>query len=290
MAMVQRIYSSVWCSPLSSNNNKIDAITNNDAIFIKKVLKQAALIQDQLIVIKLSDLIIANKVLLNNFAASVNILSASGARIFIVHEYEKIVESKLQELSDIHGSNYSYFIQHKLTELIEMIISGRINRDITAKLCKHGVQAVGLSGKDSHSIIAKKSISTINSYKGEPLLVNPEILLTNDSNNIVSVISPIACNEKGKTIILDTNLTASMVAASIGADHLIMLEKDNYLTKNNITLNSITELNSMLKSTTGLERYISEINAAKYVLQHAECLIHFFNASAKDIILLKFFA
>ena len=124
---------------------------------------------------------------------------------------------------------------YKLTELIEMIISGRINRDVTSRLCAHDVQAMGLSGKDSHSIIAKKSNTAKNSYKGEPLLVNPEILLANDRNNILSVISPIACNEKARTIILDTNLTASMVAASVGADRLIMLEEDNYLTKNDIT-------------------------------------------------------
>jgi len=39
-----------------------------------------------------------------------------------------------------------------------------------------------------------------------------------------------------------------------------------------------------------LENNISEINAAKYALQHAECLIHFFNARVKDILLLKLFA
>lgn len=288
--MVQRIYSSVWCNPSNSNNDELEATTINDATLIKKVLKQAALIKDQHIVIKLSDIIIADNVLLNNFAESIHILCASGARIFIVHEYEGIVKIKLQEMSDVHGSKYSYFSQNKLTELIEMIISGRINRDITSRLCAHDVQAIGLSGKDSHSIVAKKSNTAKNSYKGEPLLVNPEILLANDKNNIVLVISPIACNEKGRTIILDTNLTASMVAASVGADRLIMLEEDNYLTKNDITVSNLSELNNMINGIGELENNISEINAAKYALQHAECLIHFFNARVKDILLLKLFA
>jgi acetylglutamate kinase len=287
--MVQRIYNSVWCNPSNNKNKKLENTTINNATLIKSVLKQAVLIKNQNIVIKLSDIIVADRELLTNFAENIHILCTSGSRIFIVHEYERIVKTKLQEMSDTHGNNYSYFSQNNLAELIEMIISGRINRDIITKLCKHEVQAVGLSGKDNNSIIAKKANTAKNSYKGEPLLVNPEILLTNDSNNIVSVISPIACNEKGRTVILDTNLTASMIAASIGADHLIMLEEDNYLTKNDITISSISELNNLLDNNDELHHIISELDATKYALQHAGCLVRFFSARTKDILLLKLF-
>lgn len=287
--MVQRIYSSVWCNPSNNKNKELEDTTTNNARLIKNVLKQVTLIKDQNIVIKLSDIIVADRDLLTNFAENIYILCASGARIFIVHEYERIVKTKLQEMSDTHGNNYSYFSQNNLAELIEMIISGRINRDIITKLCAHEVQAVGLSGKDSQSIIAKKSNTAKNSYKGEPMLVNPEILLTNDNNNIVSVISPIACNKKGRTVILDTNITASMIAASIGADHLIMLEEDNYLTKNDITISSISELNNLLDNTNELQNIISELDATKYALQNTGCLVHFFSARTKDILLLKLF-
>lgn len=258
-------------------------------MLIKKTLSQANKIKNQIIVIKLSDIIISNEALLTNFAENINLLHANGVRIFIVHEYENIVKIKLQEISDARGVEYSHFGQDKLAELVEMIISGRINRDIITKLCAHAVHAIGMSGKDNHSIIAKKSTTKTPSYKGEPMLVNPEILLTNDSNNIVSVISPVALNEKGRTIILDTSLTASMIATSIGADHLIILSEESHLTQNDITINSILELKNIVENTSELEDNMPEIIAAKSALQHSECLIHFFNANIKDILLLKLF-
>lgn len=258
-----------------------------DPALIKRVLEQISAIKDQMIVIKLSDIIISDEILLTNFAENVNLLCESGARIFIVHEYDAIVEDKIKEFEQLPGLSNSYFGQDKKAELVEMIISGRINRNITAKLCANSVQAVGLSGKDNNSILAIKSNNT---YKGDIQVINPDILLTNDANNLVSVLSPVACNEKGRTVILDSSMTASMLAMAIGADHLIMMSDDNYFSKNDIIIRDLPELHSILENTSEVDANSPDLRATKFALQNAECSVYFLNANNKDELILKFFS
>lgn len=283
-------YNLAWCSPSNSKTQVPKARQVVDSDLIKQVLEQASAIKDQIIVIKLSDIIIANEILLTNFAENVSLLYASGARICIVHEYAAIVETKIQEFSKDSGFEHSHFGQDKQADLIEMIISGRINRDIVAKLCAHSVQVVGLSGKDNSSIVATKSKTITNPYQGDIHFINPDILLDNDSNEIVSVVSPIGCNEKGRTIILDASLTASRVAAAIGADYLIMFGAENYFSKNDLIVSDLPELQNILENTSEVDINSPEMKATKYAVQNAECSVYFLDANRQDELILKLFS
>ena len=79
-----------------------------------------------------------------------------------------------------------------------MIISGRINRDIVAKLCAHSVQVVGLSGKDNCSIVATKS-KTINPYQGNINFINRIIMSTEQLNITLGTAGHI---DHGKTALI----------------------------------------------------------------------------------------
>ena len=269
----------------------------NDAMLVKRIIKQAAIIKDQIIVIKLPTIIIDNEKLLTNFAQNVQLLNLSGARVVIVHEYESVVADRLREWSGVQNLETSHFGQDKLSEFVEMIISGRINRDIVTKLCANAVQAVGISGKDGHLVIAKKSKVVTKkptgiydaSYVGEPMLVNPEILLSYNGSDITFVVSPIACNEKGRTVIMDSDSTVSMIAASVGADHLIMLGDEDFLTRNEIKVSDEAGLQKIIENSSEVLADCQAIRAARYALKHAECFVHFSDATKIDALLLSLF-
>ncbi len=292
---MQKNYSLAWCNPSNKQDN---AATNQpcvpeveDAALIKKALRQAALIKDQIIVIKLSEHVISDTDLLNNFAENIFLLKNAGARIIIVHEYENIVESKLKEISSASGIERSRFGKDKLSDLVEMIISGRINRDIITKLCEYSVQAIGISGKDNQSITSTKFDSSSSLSEKNIILINPETLMINDENDIVSVVSPITYDDVKKTIILDASLTASAIASAIGADHLIMMSDKNYFTENNLTISDLLEWQHVTTNNLNINLSSPEIKAVQSLFSHNGdgCLVHFCDATIQDSLLLKMF-
>eukprot|EP00899_Mesostigma_viride_P016906 jgi/Mesvir1/25216/Mv20284-RA.1 len=205
------------------------------------------------VVIRLSSVIIENKILLSNFAENLEILVDNGLNLIVIHEYGNLLTKQLKLLG-IDDKKYSpHFGDDKLSGLFEMVISGHINKRIVSKLCSLGVMAIGLSGKDGNLLVAKKSnhiaINDSWLYASEPLLVNPEILLAIEDTKIVPIISPVACTDKGKTAILDTDITSAMAATAVNANKLIIMCENDFLINNVATLSSVTELNDLLNST-----------------------------------------
>lgn len=201
---------------------------------IKDIVKKSNEVRDQTIVVKLSSIIIDNDVLLTNFAENINLLSLSGAKIFIVHDHANLVGETLK----LFGFDEKFIdsikvVDHKSSQIIEMVLSGYINKLIVSKLCSTGCYAVGISGKDANLIQAKKSriLHKVTKERdvidvgfiSEPIMINPEILLNFEDTNIIPVISPVASDAKGKTHLLDVNLTASIISSSLDADHLILM-------------------------------------------------------------------
>jgi acetylglutamate kinase len=291
MVKVQKNYNLAWCNPSSKDDNTKHSSASGikDIALIKKVLQKVNLIRDQIIVIKLSDIVISDNNLLNNFADNIFLLQNAGARIVIVHDYENIVKRKLAEFSGIHETEYSRFRKDKLSDLAEMIISGRINRDIVSKLCEYSIQAIGLSGKDNQSITATKCNGSSNFFEGKITSINPEAFIINDENSIVSVISPVAYDETSKTILLDANSLAAAIASAIGADHLIIMSDKHDLTENQIKLSEYSEMQHFIKNRS-ITSDSPEIIAAEYAMQNAGCLTHFCDAKIQDILLLKMFS
>ena len=116
--------------------------------------------------------------------------------MIVVHEYTKLLTKYLDSLK-INKTKYNTHLENdKLTDLLEAIISGYINKTIVSKLCSFSIMAAGFSGKDGNLLIAKKSnhIEGKNSHfhVSEPLLVNSEILFEIEETNIIPIISPVA--------------------------------------------------------------------------------------------------
>ncbi len=120
-------------------------------------------------------------------------------------------------------------------EIVEMVLSGAINKQIVHVINAAGGMAVGLSGKDGGLIQARKlrrtrrdKDSNIESildlgFVGEPQLVNPQVLTPLEQSGMIPVIAPIGVGANGETYNINADTAAGAVAAALGASRLLLL-------------------------------------------------------------------
>jgi acetylglutamate kinase len=114
--------------------------------------------------------------------------------------------------------------------VVEMVLTGSINKQIVTSINAAGGRAVGLSGKDGNLVMAKKleltraGGQTVDlGFVGEPQNVNPEVLYTMLKSEIIPVIAPIGVGPKGETYNINADTVAGAVAGAIKAERLILL-------------------------------------------------------------------
>jgi acetylglutamate kinase len=115
-------------------------------------------------------------------------------------------------------------------EIVEMVLVGKINTDIVGLINHHGGKAVGLSGKDSSLLRARRRVhrgpqgeEVDIGLVGEVTQVNPEPIRLLEDNGFTPIIAPIGVGDGGETYNINADLVAGEVAAALGAEKLIHL-------------------------------------------------------------------
>jgi acetylglutamate kinase len=110
-------------------------------------------------------------------------------------------------------------------DVVEMVLSGSINKQIVSGINAAGGRAIGVSGKDGNLIIARKlERNGIDlGFVGEPDTVNPNVLRSLMASEIVPVIAPIGVGRTGETYNINADTVAGAVAGAMKAERLILL-------------------------------------------------------------------
>ena len=120
-------------------------------------------------------------------------------------------------------------------EVVEMVLTGSINKQIVTGINAAGGRAVGLSGKDGNLVVARKLALTRTDpvtgkvtvedlgFVGEPERVNPEVLHAMMKSEIIPVIAPIGVGPKGETFNINADTVAGAVAGALKAERLVLL-------------------------------------------------------------------
>ena len=123
----------------------------------------------------------------------------------------------------------------KTMDVVEMVLGGKVNKEIVANINKHGGRAVGLTGKDGNLITARKlEMTSINpdtltpeiidiGMVGEVAEINPAIITSLEKANFIPVIAPVGADESGRTYNINADLVAGKVAGALQAEKLILL-------------------------------------------------------------------
>jgi acetylglutamate kinase len=170
------------------------------------------------------------------FARDVVLLKQVGINPVVVHGGGPQIGQMLERLkiksSFIDGLRVT---DQETVEIVEMVLSGSINKQIVTAINNQGGKAVGLSGKDGHLITARKLRRTQRDmdsniekildlgFVGEPYQINPQILETFEESDVIPVIAPIGLGRNGETYNINADTVAGAIAAALGATRLFLL-------------------------------------------------------------------
>jgi acetylglutamate kinase len=115
-------------------------------------------------------------------------------------------------------------------DIVEMVLVGKINKEIVALINHHGGRAVGLSGKDADLIRARRRSHRLPTGEevniglvGEVEAVNPELIRLLEEHGFIPVIAPVGAGDHGTTYNINADLVAGEVAAALVAEKLVHL-------------------------------------------------------------------
>ena len=170
------------------------------------------------------------------FAADVVLLKQVGVHPIVVHGGGPQIGQMLDRLKIKSSFVDGLRVTDKDTvEIVEMVLSGSINKEIAAAINRAGGRAIGVSGKDAELIRARKLTkkradpdSNIEKvldlgFVGEPYAVDAAVLEFFSRSDIIPVIAPIGVGDKGETYNINADTAAGAVAAAVKATRLLLL-------------------------------------------------------------------
>lgn len=148
-----------------------------------------------------------------------------GMHPVIVHGGGPDITAMLQRLSiESRFVNGLRVTGSETMEVVEMVLGGKVNKEIVKGINAHGGRAVGLSGKDGFLIEAGPiDASGELGFVGEVRHINPEILETVIENGYIPVIAPIGVDSSGQSYNINADTVAAAVAVAMKADKLVLL-------------------------------------------------------------------
>ncbi len=178
----------------------------------------------QVFVIKYGGAAQTDEGLKSDFARDIVLLQLVGIKVVIVHGGGKKINSLLDKLNiESHFEDGLRVTNKDTMEVVEMALSGLINKEITSLLVAHGARAVGISGKDDGLLRASAFNLEKYGFVGKIDEVNEAVINALLKEDIIPVIAPIALGSNATSYNINADLAASAIAAKLRASKAIFL-------------------------------------------------------------------
>ena len=243
--------------------------------------------------------------LARKFAEDIVLLKQVGINPIVVHgggpQIGKMLE-RLQIKTDfVDGLRVT---DSTTVEIVEMVLSGSINKHIVSEINAAGGMAVGISGKDGNLIEARKLRRSVRDpdsnierildlgFVGEPMRINPTLLQEFAESNIIPVIAPIGIGEKGETFNINADTAAGAIAAALAASKLIILtDVAGVLDKSKELISelSIKEVKKLMKDGTISGGMIPKLETCIHAIENDVEAAHIVDGRLPHILLLETF-
>jgi acetylglutamate kinase len=211
-------------------------MTKNVADILVEALPYMRRFYGETIVVKYGGNAMVDESLKEEFARDITLLKFVGLNPVIVHGGGPQIGSVLEKM----GMSSQFVDGMRVTDgptmdVVEMVLGGKVNKEIVSQLTRQGGKAIGLSGKDGGLVYARKlqivrpgvedkppEIIDIGMV-GEVTAVNPAIIRTLQGGGFIPVIAPVGVGEAGETYNINADWVASKVAVALNAAKLILL-------------------------------------------------------------------
>lgn len=257
------------------------------------------------IVIKYGGNAMVEEHLKDNFARDITLMKFIGFHPVVVHGGGPQIGSVLEQM----GINSQFVDGMRVTDeptmdVVEMVLVGKVNKEIVAQIIQQGGRAVGLSGKDAGLILSKKLHLVRPNVEdkppeiidmgmvGEVVAVNPEIIRTLENGGFIPVIAPVGVGESGETYNINADWVASKVAVALNAIKLILLtDVEGVMDKSGSLISSVNAgtMKEMLEEGTISGGMIPKIRCSLEALQNGVNRVHIIDGRKAHAVLLELF-
>lgn len=283
---------------------------NNDILVEKAGILSEALpyirrFAQKTIVIKYGGHAMVADDLKESFARDVTLMKYIGINPVVVHGGGPQIGKMLERI----GKQSHFLAGMRVTDqetmdIVEMVLAGKINKEIVALINRFGGHAIGLSGKDGNLIQARQ----LHVYRyqgddrapeivdiglvGEVERVNVGILRTLERSNFIPVVAPVGIGEAGETYNINADLVAGAIAGALGAIKLLLMtDVPGVLDKEGRLISSMTlpEAADVMQDDTLKGGMIPKVQCAVDALQAGAEKVHIIDGRVPHAILLEVF-
>lgn len=257
------------------------------------------------IVIKYGGHAMVDEELKKNFALDIILMKYIGINPVIVHGGGPQINLFLDKMN----IRSSYVQGMRVTDgatmdVVEMVLVGKVNKEIVGLINFHGGKAVGLSGRDGDLIKARKMRIIKEQVEnappelidlgrvGEVTEVNPDILTTLDARDFIPVIAPVGVGSDGRSYNINADLVAGAVAANLNAAKLILLtDVEGVKDREGKLISSLTcaEIDARIKDGVIAGGMIPKVNCCKEVVEAGVAKAHIIDGRTEHAALLEVF-
>ena len=160
---------------------------------------------------------------LETFARDVVLMRQVGINPVIVHGGGPMINSMLDKLNiESKFINGKRVTDTETMNIVEMVLSGNVNKNIVQAINNQDGRAVGISGKDAKLITCSQDKPELG-LVGSPKDVNPEVIFNLFENDMIPVIAPLGAGVDGETLNINGDTVSGAIAAALKADRLLLL-------------------------------------------------------------------
>ena len=202
-------------------------ITETEANRVRVLSEALPYIQkfaNRMVVIKYGGAAMKNNYLKEKVIRDIVFLSSVGVRPVVVHGGGPEINSWLSKLGIEAQFKDGLRVTDAATmDVVEMVLVGRVNKELVDLINRAGALAVGICGKDGNTIQARHVGKEDIGFVGEVSSVEPQLVETLVNSGYVPVISSVAADESGQAHNINADTVAGELAAALGAEKLILL-------------------------------------------------------------------
>jgi acetylglutamate kinase len=240
-----------------------------------------------------------------DFARDITLMKFVGLHPVVVHGGGPQIGSVLDKMGiSSHFVDGMRVTDEPTMDVVEMVLVGKVNKEIVAQISQQGGRAVGLSGKDGGLILSRKLHLVRPQTEGKPpeiidmgmvgevAAVKPEIIRTLEGGGFIPVIAPVGVGASGETYNINADWVASKVAVALNAIKLILLtDVEGVMDRSSSLVSSMTAkgIQKLLEEGTISGGMIPKIQCALEAIQRGVRRAHIIDGRKPHAVLLELF-
>ena len=178
---------------------------------------------DKVVVVKYGGNAMTNETLKQAVMQDIVLLSLVGIKVVLVHGGGPEINAMLKKINKqsefVNGLRYT---DEETIDIVQMVLAGKVNKDLVQLLQRAGGKAMGLCGLDG-DLIKAKQLNPELGFVGDITEIDPDPINTALNNGYIPVVSTVASGKNGEVFNINADTAAARIAAEMGAANLILL-------------------------------------------------------------------